>query len=63
MANEIRPGDIVELKSGSPSLTVLWITQEEAGCMFYNHPVNAFSGVIRISLIALKPYEERAVAF
>jgi uncharacterized protein YodC (DUF2158 family) len=36
MADEIKAGDIVMLKSGGPSMTVVFIEGEEAYCQWFD---------------------------
>ena len=36
MADAIKPGDIVMLKSGGPDMTVAWIADNEAYCEWFD---------------------------
>lgn len=36
MADEIKPGDIVTLKSGGPKMTVSWIEEGSAYCQWFD---------------------------
>ncbi|TCM07453.1 DUF2158 domain-containing protein [Sphingomonas sp. PP-CC-3G-468] len=38
MANEaaFKPGDLVQLKSGGPVMTVSWSNNDELGCQWWN---------------------------
>lgn len=40
MAETINAGDVVVLKSGSPKMTVLWVSEGNARLIWYNEATN-----------------------
>ncbi|RUV30048.1 DUF2158 domain-containing protein [Mesorhizobium sp.] len=36
MANEIKAGSVVQLKSGGPRMTVAWVDENEAYCEWFS---------------------------
>ena len=44
MANEqeFEPGDLVDLRSGGPTMTVIWVNDTDVGVVYWNRVTNAF---------------------
>ena len=63
MANEqFKAGDVVRIKSGGPKMTVLWVDEHTANCMWYNKAVNTYDTYI-VSLVALSLVNEGDAGF
>lgn len=52
-------GDIVNVKSGGPALTVLSITNEQVTCLFYSEELGEFKQAV-IPTFALEAYDDEA---
>ena len=50
-------GDIVNVKSGGPALTVLSIANEQATCLFYSEELGEFKQAV-IPTFALEAYDD-----
>lgn len=63
MANEtFQPGDIVQLKSGSPKMTVLWSNDGKTYCFWFDEHNHRFQDS-DFHTILLQKYESVAIAF
>ena len=53
MADTIKVGDVVQLKSGSPSMTVTGTDNHTAWCTWYDFNKNEWKTEIQFPLVAL----------
>ena len=57
--SDIKAGDVVQLKSGGPKMTVEWLENEEANCVWFEqgkegkHPVSR-----KFNIATLEHYKE-----
>jgi uncharacterized protein YodC (DUF2158 family) len=51
---EIKAGDVVQLKSGGPHMTVRWIEDDEAYCEWFDKTVNKGSKFALVQLSKIK---------
>ena len=55
MAEEtLKAGDIVELKSGSPKMTIIFIAESNAYCTWYDTNTHTWRESVKFPLIILK---------
>lgn len=55
MADTFKPGDIVELKSGSPKMTVVMVSNEgNVWCTWYDFNTNTWREQIKFQSVILK---------
>ena len=52
-------GDIVNVKSGGPALTVLSVANEQVTCLFYSEELGEFKQAV-IPTFALEAYDDEA---